>query len=187
MTRKSKDARILNALDDYQATLAAGGDRKAFELLYKRWHPKLLRFAYRQTGEAEAAHDVMQNAALTMAKDIYRLKDPSAFSAWAYTIVRRRAADFVKSNVRARKVQSELERQPEPESSADSEEALTLKQALQDLPDADQQLLTLFYVDGMKIAEIAAGLRIPAGTVKSRLFTAREKLKSIYEVTEEGI
>lgn len=186
VTRKSRHTRTLEALDEYQATLAVGGDRKAFALLYKRWHPKLLRFAFRKTGEVEAAQDVMQNAALTMAKDIYRLKDPSVFGAWAFMIVRRRAADFLKSKIRAREVQSELARQPEPDTSVGSEDALSLKQALRALPNADRQLLTFFYVDGMKISEIAAGLCVPAGTIKSRLFTAREKLKSVYEATEEG-
>ncbi len=186
MTAKSKNIQILDALDEYQATLAIGGDRKAFELLYKRWHPKLLRFAYRRTGEQEAALDVMQNAALTMAKDIHRLKEPSAFGAWAYTIVRRRAADQIQKNVRFKQLKTELARQPLPDRNNNAEHAFSVKHTLKSLPEAERKLLILFYIDGMRVAEIAAALGLPMGTVKSRLFAAREKLKSVYDVTGEG-
>ncbi|WP_018995804.1 RNA polymerase sigma factor [Hirschia maritima] len=182
----STDNKLLSALDEYQVVLAIQGDRKAFELLYKRWHPKLMRFALRHMNDREVAQDVMQNAALTIAKDIHRLKEPAAFGAWAYTIVRRRVADQIKRNVRLRNVQTELAKQPDPPPERSVDEKLALKQALVSLPASDRQMLTFFYVDGMKLTEIAAGLKIPMGTVKSRLFNAREKLKSIYEISEKG-
>ena len=64
MTQTAKQTQILAALDLYQVGLAADGDARAFDLLYRRWHPKLLRLAGRLTGNADEARDVMQEAAL---------------------------------------------------------------------------------------------------------------------------
>jgi len=174
------------ALDEYQVLLAQDGDRRAFELLYKRWHPRLLRFAFRQIGNADAAKDVMQDAALTIAKNIGRVKDPSRFSSWAYTIVRRRAADYIARAVKNRRLVSEMAELPPATETVSLDEQLSLKQGLAKLPPTDRMILSLFYTDGMTGAEIAAGMGIPIGTVKSRLFAARAKLKSIYQDKPKG-
>lgn len=177
-----KDAALHIALDLYQVGLAVEGDRQAFELLYRRWHPRLLRLAGRLTGNPDEARDVMQDSALTIARDIHKLRDPALFSAWAYTIIRRRAADHIDRSVRARKIVSQMDPyRAEP----DQEGALSLRQALSQIPEKDRLILTLFYVDGLTGSELAAALGIPLGTLKSRLFTARAKLKSIYE-TKQG-
>ena len=175
-----------NALDEYQIVLAQDGDKRAFELLYRRWHPKLLRFAYRLTRDPDAAQDVMQDAAVTIAKNISRLERPSRFSAWAYTIVRRRAADYIAIAVKQRRVKAQAGQNALPEEKLSPDETLSLKQALARLPEEDCLLLKLFYTDGMKGSEIAAGMNLPLGTVKSRLFTARQKLKSTYQINPKG-
>lgn len=184
MTPTDKQTQLSEALDLYQAGLAIEGDQRAFDLLYRRWHPKLLRLAQRLTGQADEARDVMQDAALVIARDIHKLRDPSRFSAWAYTIVRRRAADYINRAVRARKAAAQAQIPPVEN---DAEAALSLRQALVQLPETDHLMLTLFYIDGLKGTEIAAALGIPLGTVKSRLFKARANLKSIYVTTEGDI
>lgn len=171
------------ALDEYQALLAIGGDKRAFTLLYKRWHARFLRFACRLSGSAEEGQDILQEAAITIAGNIHKLQDPTRFSAWAYTIIRRRAADHIKANIRRRNLQTAFSEQAEPTRLTSNieiqqVESLTLKQALARLPDADRTLLSLFYVDGLTGAEMAAAMDIPLGTIKSRLFKARKKLQS---------
>ena len=182
MTQTEKQSQLHAALDLYQVGLAADGDVRAFDLLYRRWHPKLLRLAVRLTGNMDEGRDVMQEAALTISRDIHKLRDPARFSAWAYTIVRRRAADHIDRAVRSRRAVSKLEPHI---SDAPAEETVSLRQALSRLPDVDRLMLTLFYVDGLRGTEMAAALGIPLGTLKSRLFTARKKLKDIYD-TKEG-
>jgi len=186
MALKDKDIAQLKALDDYQVVLAQEGDERAFELLYRRWHPKLLRFAYRLTNDADTAQDVMQDAALTIAKNISRLDDPTRFSAWAYTIVRRRAADQIARKVKRRRLKTNIKRNSPTEDTMSPDEALSLNQALLALPERDRTLLTLFYVDGMNGRELAAAMNLPLGTIKSRLFTARQKLKSSYQTNPKG-
>lgn len=183
-----KDTQIskTKALDEYQVVLAQEGDKIAFELLYRRWHAKLLRFAFRQTNNTDAAEDVMQEAALTIAKNITRLDDPSLFGPWAYTIVRRRAADYIARVVKERRIKTEIEQRPAPQEGLTPEDALSVKQALLFLPSADRLLLKLFYNDGMSGPEIAAGMGLPLGTIKSRLFSAREKLRLAYNIHPKG-
>ena len=160
------------------ADLAKAGDRDAFARLYIAWHPKLLRFALRRCGNPELARDAMQDAALTMARNIHRLKDPSSFSPWAYTIVRRRVAD----RLRARPpITDELDNElAEDISNLPPEDRISLHQVLAKLAQEDRLLLKLFYIDGLTGRELSAALGVPAGTIKSRLHRIREEFKSHY-------
>ena len=181
MTQADKQTQLSEALDIYQVGLSMDGDKRAFDLLYRRWHPKLLKLACRLMGNPDVARDVMQETALVIARDIHKLRDPARFSAWAYTILRRRAADHIHRAVKHRKAAAE---QVSVTANHDAEDAMTLRQALLQLAETDRLMLTLFYVDGLKGTEIAAALGVPIGTVKSRLFTARKNLKDIYNMTE---
>jgi RNA polymerase sigma-70 factor (ECF subfamily) len=172
---------LAKSLDLYQATLAVDGDRKAFVGLYKRWHPKGMRLARRLTGNAEEAKDVMQEASITLAKNIHRLEKPEQFSAWAYTIVRRRAVDYIRSAVKAREISDRYAQNQTVQAHPSPEEGLSLQQALSKLPPDEKTLLSLFYVDGFSGREIAQALGIPVGTVKSRLFNARTHLKQYFQ------
>jgi RNA polymerase sigma-70 factor (ECF subfamily) len=177
MSDRIRQTQLTDALDAYQAGLAADGDARAFDLLYRRWHPKLLRLAQRLTRNPDEARDVMQDAALTMARDIRKLKDPARFSAWACTIVRRRTADHIDKAVKRRVGETDW---PEASGDAGPEVALSLKQALARLSETERLMLNLVYLDGFRGHEMAAALGIPLGTVKSRLFAARQALKTIY-------
>ena len=186
MSKAKTKADLAKALDAYQASLAVAGDRKAFEGLYRRWHPKGMRLAQRLTGNAEEAKDVMQEASMTIAKNIHRLEKPEQFSAWAYTIIRRRAADHIRSAIKAREasVRAAPYQESPPQSSAETD--LSLRQALSHLSLEERALLSLFYVDGFTGRDIAQALGIPLGTVKSRLFKARENLKQYYQPVPPG-
>jgi RNA polymerase sigma-70 factor (ECF subfamily) len=178
------------ALDRFQAALAIDGDKRAFTLLYTRWHPRFLRFACRLSGNAEEGRDIVQEAAVTIASNIHKLKDPARFSAWAYTIIRRRTFDHIDANMRRRDLQAKLSVRAEnidikTESEISQLTSLSLKQALSRLDKSDRLLLTLFYLDGLTGAEMAAAMGLPPGTIKSRLFTARKKLKSHMQITPE--
>ncbi|WP_416876815.1 RNA polymerase sigma factor [Litorimonas sp.] len=181
MPKAKTKADLVKALDTYQAFLASKGDRNAFEGLYKRWHPKGIRLAQRLTGNAEEAKDVLQEASMTIARNIHRLEKPEQFSAWAYTIVRRRAADHIRSTIKAREASVRAARYQESPPQSCAETDLSLRQVLSHLPSEERALLTLFYVDGFTGRDIAQALGIPLGTVKSRLFKARENLKQYYQ------
>ncbi|MFK7889099.1 MAG: RNA polymerase sigma factor [Gammaproteobacteria bacterium] len=181
----TQDQPLVGALDACEAAMAIHGDRGAFERLYRRWHPKLLRFAAQLMGNPDDARDVMQEAAIAIAKNIHRLEDAHRFGPWAYTIVRRRAADYIKSATRARRATASAVDAPSPDA-PDHDEHFALRQAMDRLSDSDRLLLTLFYLNDMTGPELAAAMGIALGTLKSRLFDARRRLKQAYETKEDG-
>lgn len=180
---KDPQKKLEQALDAYQVVLARSGDRAAFNLLYRRWYPRLLRFAVRRTGNTEVALDVVQDTSLTIARNLRRLKEPELFGAWAFTILRRRIADHWRS------VKSEpfLDDAVDPDTlpgMTGTQPRPGLTRAIDRLPKDLRALLIGHYREGASVAELADRLGVPAGTVKSRLFRARAELRALYHSTE---
>ena len=172
--------------DEYLAASARAGDRQSFERLAQRWRPKLLAHAYRLTGDMETAKDVAQEGWCDIAKGLKRLSDTAAFPAWAYRIVTRRAADFVRRKVRDRDGVAAYAVEPKPEAHQASAieakaDAKPLYRALAALPPEQRAVIALHYTEDFSVAEIAAALSVPAGTVKTRLMHARRKLREALE------
>lgn len=163
------------------------GDAKALEAIIERWHPRLGRLAWRLTGEREAAQDIVQDAWLTIVRGIKRLDDPARFRSWAYRIVSNRCADWIRRRVVQRKATNELKGAVSPTSQEATsindavDELALMRHALRELPDTQRAILSLHYLDEMSVAQIARVLSVPEGTVKSRLFHARNRLKQVME------
>jgi RNA polymerase sigma-70 factor (ECF subfamily) len=111
------------------------------------------------------------------------LDDPDKFESWAMTIVRRKALDF-RSGLKAKRIEQK-EIRAETATGDINEEAVKtgqiklLRDAINSLPAEQQEVLRLFYTESQSLIEIGRILEIPVGTVKSRLYHAREKLKSL--------
>lgn len=164
------------------------GDQAALKELVGRWQKRLGRFALRLTGDSDAAADALQESWMAIVRGIGRLDDPASFRAWAYRIVANKCADWIRKNQRRRDLNErmtadsdgrvvesaevELERQ---------DEISQVRLAIRKLSDDRRMILTLKYVDEMSTREISKTLSIPQGTVKSRLYHAREELKNILE------
>lgn len=157
---------------------AQDGDLKAFETLYAHHHQSLLRYAYRLTQNLTLAEDATQEAWINIAKNIRKIDDTRAFKSWIYKLVRWRATDLLRAVKKSRELESTLSLEiPEQAAPNDYEGESKLSLALDTLPETEKQILHLFYLDQLKIKEIANVLSIPAGTVKSRLNRARTMLK----------
>lgn len=163
---------------------AQGGERDAVELLAKLWHAPLKDFAQRQTGQLDAADDVMQEAWLGILRGLPGLEDPERFPAWAYRIVRVACAGWVRARAKQRAREAPAERaEDRAQPVAPGETSGDVRAALRRMPEDRRAILELKYVDGFRVDEIAEVLGIPAGTVKSRLFEARQQLKELLERT----
>jgi len=163
------------------------GDADALKTLIARWQPRIARFAFRLTGEREAGTDVVQETWLAIVRGIRRLDDPARFRTWAYRIVAHKCADWTRRRVAGRRADSESRKSaigaysaPSRESEVE-EEAVRMRAAMSELPEEQRAILSLHYLDGLSVAEIAGVLAIPPGTVKSRLFYAREHLRQAFE------
>ena len=166
---------------------AQAGDVRALGALYVRWHVRLGRHARRLVGDPDAAGDIAQEAWLAIARSIRRLDDPARFRAWAYRIVTRRAADWIRKARRDRRLGEELANDVEvnrdavAEQDSGADDIELIRQALKTLPSERRALLALYYFDELSVTEIADALAIPKGTVKSRLHHARNHLRHALE------
>jgi RNA polymerase sigma-70 factor (ECF subfamily) len=165
------------------------GVAAAFEELVGRWQERLWRHAWRLTNNEEAAWDALQEAWISISAGIGRLRDTAAFSAWAYRIVGNKACDWVRRDARRRKALrgwEEKARQEADDRSAANARGTGLREAVENLPGAVRALLSLHYEEGFRMHEIAAILGVSEGTVKSRLYHARQKLRKTMEEKDDG-
>ena len=157
-------------------------DQQAFTLLWKRWQPRVLKWSFDFIKDSEVAMEIAQESWVSIYKGINRLQDPKLFRFWAYKIVQRRSADWIRKEQRKRASLQEVSHQPveneqqkplDPEQDQVGQMLMGIKQ----LPDEHQRILKLFYLEKMPIKALAKLLDLPLGTVKSRLYYAREQLR----------
>lgn len=174
--------------DEYLVVAAQGGDRAAWERLVARWQPRLLRHAWRLTGHADRAADLVQDAWVDIWKGLRRLEDVVAFPAWAFRIVTRRCHRAFGETDRERAGMRELAEVSAESDDAEGAEAIArdidlarVRAAMAALPPAQRAALSLFHLEALSVAEIAIALDVPPGTVKTRLMHARRKLRVVLE------
>lgn len=181
------ERRAARALEAYLVAAARTGDRAAAERLVKLASPRLMAHAVRLLGEAEAARDVVQEAWAEILRGLAGLRADGAFLPWALRIVSRRVARAIRARQRDRRLAGEWAAEAEthaPEDGPGAVDAAKVRAALDGLPPGQKAAVALFYLEDLSVAEVAVALDVPAGTVKTRLMHARERLRAILgEVT----
>jgi RNA polymerase sigma factor (sigma-70 family) len=168
---------------------AQEGDPGAFTDLFTLWNSDLLRLATARLGNSEVARDVTQETWINVADRMHTVRDPACFPKWLFQILFRRCADYQRKACRQRTVQptpvdaSTLDAIPAPDM-RDDPATIRLQEAIAGLPPSARELLQLYYGASLGIACIAEILRLPPGTVKSRLFHLREQLRTIIQTIE---
>ena len=167
---------------ELQVLRAQDGFLDALAELVDEFQLRLVRHARYLTGNREGAEEAVQEAWLAMVKQIKTLDDPARFPQWAYRIVTFKSVDWVRKAKKDRKSTREVMEMTlcsEGESSPEKEEVQSLRRALQKLNSERRALLALHYLEGQSVSELAEIFAIPKGTVKSRLYHARQELKQI--------
>lgn len=165
-------------IDAFLVRAAQNGDAQAFDQLLKRWQPKLVAYACSQLQDAELAQDASQDTLLKVSQTLSTLVDAQTFPKWIYQILHRRCVDHIRNLQRKRRYESE---EVQYDIQQTESEPIDLHRAIQRLQPPSAQVIRLFYFEGFSALEIADILDIPTGTVKSRLFSARELLKTMME------
>lgn len=152
----------------------SNGDPEAFDAFYRECAPRLLGFLRHLLSDNQAAEDTMQNAFT----EIWRRPggfDPERGSLRAYLfgVARKQAMEWW----RRHRPEDELADKPGP---TYIETSSIVADAFNRLPAEQRTLLWLREVEGQSYAELAAILDVPVGTVRSRLFAAREALRAIW-------
>jgi RNA polymerase sigma factor (sigma-70 family) len=155
---------------------AQSGEREAVDELVRMWQMRLWRLAFAKLNDHEAAWDVAQDAWLAIIRGLPRLRQPEAFGCWAMRIVAKTASERMRRQQRHDNAIDRL--------SASAEQTKPTatgidSQLLSYLPEAHTQTLVLYYWEQMSVAQIAETLDVPTGTVKSRLYHARQALKKL--------
>lgn len=172
------------------------GDEAALALLYDRFAAPVYSLALRITGERDAALEVTQDTFLRVWNSAVSF-DPQrgTCNAWVFTIARHRALDVLRS--RQRRVRTTNDRftsegggVPEPAQSDETERVVladTVAQALAALPRAQRQAIELAYFGGLTQQQIATQMNEPLGTVKSRMRSALETLRTRLNATHATV
>ena len=156
---------------------AQSGDAEAMEKLVSRWQKRLWLHALRLTGETQAAWDVTQQTWLAIIKGLRKLHDPANFRAWAYRITTNKSIDWIRKTKTNKHVSMEQMQEYQCEEQKDT----GIHELLGKLDMRKKVVLCLYYFEQLTVPEISTALKIPTGTVKSRLHNARKELKELWQ------
>ena len=182
---------------------AKHGDHAAFRVLVERYQGRAYGLALRVLRDEEQARDAVQDAFLKVYGSLGRFEGRSGFYTWLYRLVMNVCLDMKRRDRSHRHVEWEEERaveiaegaqapsadEPERQGPALALERSQLREAMARaiaaLPDDARRTLELREIDGLSYAEIAQALAVPKGTVMSRLFYARRRVRAA--LAEAGV
>jgi RNA polymerase sigma-70 factor (ECF subfamily) len=156
---------------------ARRGDVEAYNLLVSRWEKRVFNYLLRLVSNREDALDVSQETFLKGYQNLRKLDDPARFSAWLFRIAHNEAFSLL----RRRKPEAELAGEPRPRNTGrllPVEVSLAVESALKRLNEDQREAVLLKVYQGFKFEEMAEILECPVSTVKSRLYTALDLLKT---------
>ena len=160
-------------------------DKTIFKERLLALQSNLFSFAYKLTADSEEAHDLLQDTTLKALDNESKYSDNSNFKGWLFTIMRNIFINNYRRAVRERTVIEgtedlyQLNFQQPTNSTPEGTYAVNEISHIIDSFSEDYRKPFSMYVAGYKYEEIAEILDIPLGTVKSRIFTTRQKLRSI--------
>jgi RNA polymerase sigma-70 factor (ECF subfamily) len=170
------------------------GDRHAFDLLVLKYQSRLLSLVSRLVSNQNDALDVLQDTFVKAYRSLNTFRGESAFYTWLYRI----AVNTAKNHLAARAKESKdisldvevtgelpvLEDLSAPEDQAGAEELQrAILHSIEQLPDDLKHALTLRELEGMSYDEIALAMDCPIGTVRSRIFRARDHI--VQEISQK--
>lgn len=165
------------------------GDEYAFDQIVRRYKDPLLNFVYRFVGDTIEAEDIVQDTFYRVYKNKHYYKEVAKFSTWIYTIAgnlsktelrRRRRRKFfsIHSDSKTEKEYElpDISKSPETKANSNVTEKI-IHNAISKLPPKFRQVIVLRDVQEFSYEEIASILKVPLGTVKSRVNRARLRLQ----------
>jgi len=178
-------------VDQQLVERAQRGDKRAFELLVAKYQRKLGRLLSRLVRDPAEVEDVTQEAFIKAYRALPSFRGESAFYTWLYRIGINTAKNYLVAMGRRAPTSTGFDHE-EAENFEDAEQlrdnatpeneligkqiAATVNRAMEQLPEDLRTAITLREIDGLSYEEIAAAMDCPIGTVRSRIFRAREAI-----------
>ena len=179
------------------------GDKGAFDVLVLKYQHKVVKLVMRYVRNPAEAEDIAQDAFIKAYRALPQFRGDSAFYTWLYRIAintakngavarARNPVDFdldMTNNDESYEMQGRLKDSETPEALVLTDEIrTTVNAAIANLPDDLREAIVLRELEGLSYEEIAARMDCPVGTVRSRIFRAREAIDSrLREVFEGGL
>lgn len=152
--------------------------------------PELYRFAYRLTGNHQVAEDLVQETFVEAWRSLARQREKGKERAWCYRILRFRYAHFLRDRrhrISAQPLEEDLAiSRPGPGISEVLAQRESLQMALDQLSVDVRETFLMVFMQGYKCREAAEELKVPLGTVLSRLSRAREVLRESLELQQSA-
>lgn len=166
------------------------GDKRAFDVLVRKYQHKLVKLIMRYVNDPADAMDIAQEAFIKAYRAMPNFRGESSFYTWLYRIGVNTAKNYVvaqgrrppDSDIDAEDaerydIESRLKDQDTPEGMAQRDEMeRTVLEAIEALPEDLRTAITLREIEGLSYEEIAQAMDCPVGTVRSRIFRAREAI-----------
>ncbi|MHC4266433.1 MAG: RNA polymerase sigma factor [Planctomycetota bacterium] len=159
------------------------GQRAAFEELFEMYQPRLKYYVRRLDTGDNNSDDILQDIWLTVFKKIHKLKEARSFTIWLYRIARNKVYDGFRRKERFVRLPKD---EMVPVSDSDEpvfepDDAEKLHRALSTLKPYHREVLTLYFIEQMSYQSIADVIDCSIGTVRSRLFYAKQSLRQEME------
>jgi len=191
---KEKDLQqplILSIDDDYSIIRQfIDGDKSAFQILVKRHKEKVRNIIYLTMNNGALVDDIAQDVFITVYKNLKHFRFESQFTTWLYRITVNRCKDYLRK-MNVRKIFSPIEEGTEISEYSTPVENNDISRIVMDaiskLPVKLRMPLILKDIEGFSYQEISESLNCEMGTVKSRIFRGREKLKEILQPLEKEL
>ena len=181
--------RFSSAADRELVATAAQGLEGGFEELVRRYQRPISAYVYRMVGDYDCALDLTQEIFIKIYASLARYRPEFKFSTWIYKIAHNAAIDHLRRNAgRERSISNGSESEPQqlvieskglsPEQQSEREERrIEIESVVRLLPTAYRELIVLRHSQDLTYEEIVEVTGLPLGTVKNRLFRAREMMR----------
>jgi RNA polymerase sigma-70 factor (ECF subfamily) len=191
---KEKDLQQLQKLsieDDYSIIRQIiDGDKSAFQVLVKRHKEKVRNIIYMTMNNNAMVDDIAQDVFITIYKNLKHFRFESLFTTWLYRITVNKCKDYIR-RMNVRKIFSPLDdgfNVSEHQTPVENRDVSKIvMDAISKLPVKLKMPLILKDIEGFSYQEISETLNCEMGTVKSRIFRGREKLKEILQPLEKEL
>ena len=161
---------------------AQKGDRDAFIQLIEQQKMSMTRVALSILHNEDDAADAIGETVLAAFSQLCTLREPRYFKTWLTRVLIHNCYDILRGQQRMTAVDALPDR---PQVAPDQDEAMDVRRSLAQLAENDRLVLTLHYMDGLPVKQIAQMLGVKEGTVKTRLWRGRERFKKVY-IEQEG-
>ena len=190
----------MNELELIKASIC--GSRDAFCDLYDLYRVRLYRYAYYRLRDRDDAEDAVSSCVLSAWEQIGKLKEPEAFQAWIFRILRGSCAKIIKTQIDSRKIipldvtgstgdpdndsnAAVAERSQENSGAQDPELSAILMEALNTLDEESREMVLLSTVGRLTSRDISEMYGMPQGTVRSRLSRSLAAMRKLMEAGNE--